>query len=74
MFSLLWLPQVLKDAGLNVQAVDKWETRGHGDFGTPLGVLAHHTCGPKDGDIRINHRSDLLNQQDGKFQWFNRLR
>src|ERR1035437_1796530 len=55
MFSLLWLPDVLKAAGLNVQAVDGWQTRGHGDFGKPLGILCHHTCGPKDGDIRDLH-------------------
>jgi hypothetical protein len=51
-YSLTWLPDVLKAAGLNVQAVDGWQTRGHGDFGKPMGVLCHHTCGPKDGDIR----------------------
>lgn len=55
MFSLLWLPDVLRAAGLTVQAVDGWQTRGHGDFGKPLGVLCHHTCGPKDGDIRDLH-------------------
>jgi len=54
-YSLIWLPQVLKDAGLNVQAVDGWQARGHGDFGKPMGVLCHHTCGPKDGDIRDLH-------------------
>ena len=63
-YSLTWLPDILKAAGLTVQAVDGWQTRGHGDFGKPLGVLAHHTCGPKDGDIRDLHvlvdgRSDL---------------
>src|ERR1035437_3487314 len=64
MFSLLWLPDILKAAGLNVQAVDGWQTRGHGDFGSPQGILCHHTCGPRDGDIRDLHvlvdgRSDL---------------
>lgn len=54
-FSLLWLPQVLRAAGLTVQAVDGWQTKGHGDFSQPLGVLCHHTCGPKDGDIRDLH-------------------
>ena len=54
-YSLTWLPQVLKDAGLTVQAVDGWQTRGHGDFGTPMGAVLHHTCGPKDGDIRDLH-------------------
>jgi N-acetylmuramoyl-L-alanine amidase len=54
-FSLLWLPQVLRAWGLTVQAVDGWERRGHGDMGKPLGTIAHHTCGPKDGDIRDLH-------------------
>lgn len=63
-YSLTWLPDVLKAWGLKVQAVDGWQTRGHGDFGTPKGVLCHHTCGPKDGDIRdlhvlIDGREDL---------------
>ena len=54
-YSLTWLPDVLKAAGLKIQAVDGWQTRGHGDFGKPMGVLCHHTCGPKDGDIRDLH-------------------
>lgn len=63
-YSLLWLPEVLKAAGLNVQAVDGWQNRGHGDVGTPKGILCHHTCGPKDGDIKdlhvlIDGREDL---------------
>jgi N-acetylmuramoyl-L-alanine amidase-like protein len=63
-FSLLWLPQVLRAWGLTVNEVPDWQSAGHGDFGKPLGILAHHTCGPRDGDIRdlhvlINGRSDL---------------
>lgn len=54
-FSLLWLPQVLTAWGLKVQCVDGWQSRGHGNMGTPLGVIAHHTCGPQDGDIRDLH-------------------
>jgi N-acetylmuramoyl-L-alanine amidase-like protein len=54
-YSITWLPDVLKAAGLNVQAVDGWQTRGHGDIGKPQGILCHHTCGPKDGDIRDLH-------------------
>jgi hypothetical protein len=55
MFSLLWLPDVLKAAGLQVQSVDGWQTRGHGDVAKTQGILCHHTCGPKDGDIRDLH-------------------
>jgi len=63
-FSLLWLPQVLKDAGLRVIEVPGWQNRGHGDEGTVLGVLCHHTCGPLHGDlpdlnVLIDGRPDL---------------
>jgi hypothetical protein len=54
-YALSFLPDVLRAAGLAVQAVDGWQTRGHGDVGKPLGVLCHHTCGPRDGDIRDLH-------------------
>lgn len=50
-FSLLWLPQVLRDAGLTVVEVPGWQNRGHGDEGNVLGVLCHHTCGPLHGDL-----------------------
>lgn len=63
-FSLLWLPQVLRDAGLNVVETAGWQARGHGDFGKPLGVLCHHTCGALHGnipslDVLIHGRPDL---------------
>ncbi len=63
-FSLLWLPQVLKDAGLRVIEVPGWQNRGHGDEGAVLGVLCHHTCGPLHGDlpdlnVLIDGRPDL---------------
>ena len=50
-YSLLWLPQVLRDAGLEVLEHAGWQTRGHGDMGTVKGVLCHHTCGPLHGDL-----------------------
>lgn len=50
-FSLLWLPQVLRDAGLEVLEHAGWQTRGHGDMGKVQGVLCHHTCGPLHGDL-----------------------
>lgn len=48
---LLWLADVLRDAGLAVREVAGWQSRGHGDFhpGGVLGVLAHHTAGPARG-------------------------
>lgn len=50
-FSLIWLPSVLKEAGLKVATVDGWETRGRGDVGQTFGVICHHTCGPKQGNM-----------------------
>jgi hypothetical protein len=50
-YSLIWLPQVLRDAGLKVALVDGWQTRGHGDVGPTLGVLCHHTAGSKNGNM-----------------------
>lgn len=63
-FSLIWLPQVLEDAGLKVAMVDGWETRGRGDMGRIAGVICHHTAGPRNGNmpsLRIvtDGRSDL---------------
>ena len=46
-FSLTWLPDVLTDAGLKVAKVDGWEFRGLGDMGDVLGVICHHTAGPR---------------------------
>src|SRR6202795_2411225 len=50
-FSLTWLPDVLKGAGLKFALVDGWGTRGHGDVGRTLGVLCHHTAGPRHGNM-----------------------
>src|ERR1700733_12904693 len=50
-FSLIWLPDVLKAAGLKVALVPGWESRGQGDVGKTLGVLCHHTAGPKTGNM-----------------------
>lgn len=41
----VWLPEVLRDAGLNVVEYPGWRNRGHGDFGDIWGVIAHHTGG-----------------------------
>jgi peptidoglycan hydrolase-like protein with peptidoglycan-binding domain len=64
-FSLTWLPQVLRDAGLKVSECPGWESRGHGDMGKVLGVLCHHTATPGKKanmptlDLLITGRSDL---------------
>jgi peptidoglycan hydrolase-like protein with peptidoglycan-binding domain len=62
--SLTWLPGVLKAAGLKVTRVPGWQDRGNGDVGQILGVLCHHTAGPKAGNmpslnVLVNGRSDL---------------
>jgi hypothetical protein len=63
-YSLTWLPQVLREAGLKVALVPGWETRGSGDVGTVQGIICHHTAGPRVGNmpsLRIvtNGRPDL---------------
>jgi peptidoglycan hydrolase-like protein with peptidoglycan-binding domain len=63
-FSLVWLPDVLKDAGLKVAVVDGWQFRGRGDVGRTLGVLCHHTAGGRTGnmpslDVLVHGRADL---------------
>lgn len=63
-YSLIWLPSILKNAGLKVATVDGWETRGHGDVGKTIGVLCHHTAGPASGNMPtlqtlVHGRSDL---------------
>lgn len=48
-FSLIWLPAVLKNAGLKVAPVPGWEDRGAADrsgnrnVGSIFGVICHHT-------------------------------
>lgn len=39
----VWLPEVLRAAGLTVHEYPGWRERGHGDFGNIWGVVAHHT-------------------------------
>jgi N-acetyl-anhydromuramyl-L-alanine amidase AmpD len=50
-FSLTWLPRVLLDAGLKVAEQPGWKTRGHGDVGDVVGVMCHHTAGPRQGNM-----------------------
>lgn len=60
--SLLWLPQVLRDAGLEVLEHGGWQNRGHGDMGAVQGLLCHHTCGPlhlPGINVLVNGRPDL---------------
>lgn len=64
-FRLIWLPDVLRSAGLKVAVQDGWENRGHGDVGPTKGVMWHHTAGPATGNmpslktlINGSHRPD----------------
>lgn len=79
-YVLTWLPSVLRGAGLKVIETDGWQTRGHGDMGTVLGVLLHHCAGPLHQsvtsmeNILIHGRPDLQGplaqlglQEDGTF-------
>ena len=45
-----WLADVLRKAGLSVQELPGWQTRGHGAMSDVLGVLLHHTAGPAAGN------------------------
>src|SRR5215207_9557902 len=63
-FSLIWLPHVLKSAGLKVALVDGWEDRGTREMGPVFGVICHHTATNSGGNMPtletlINGRSDL---------------
>lgn len=44
-YRLNWLADVARAAGLQVQEVPGWQTRGHGDFGRlASGIVCHHTA------------------------------
>ncbi|MEU4591843.1 peptidoglycan recognition protein family protein [Micromonospora aurantiaca (nom. illeg.)] len=53
---LLWLPQVLRAAGLTAHEVDGWRTRGSSTY-DPRGVICHATAGSSTstdaGEIRV---------------------
>lgn len=50
-YTLIWLPQVLEEAGLKVAEVKGWETRGRGAMGNVRGVMCHHTNGNARGNM-----------------------
>lgn len=43
----VWLPNVLKLAGLEVKTYDGWETRSNGDFQNLRAVVWHHDASPR---------------------------
>lgn len=50
-FSLIWLPAVLRGAGLTVREEPGWQNRGRGEMGNVMGVICHHTGGQRRGNI-----------------------
>jgi peptidoglycan hydrolase-like protein with peptidoglycan-binding domain len=50
-FSLFWLPEVLRAAGLKVAEQPGWLTRGRGEMGTVRGIICHHTVGGRTGNM-----------------------
>ena len=50
-YSLTWLAQVLRDAGLKVSECDGWQSRGRAEMGKVLGVLCHYTGGSRQGNM-----------------------
>lgn len=54
---LLWLPQVLRDAGLTVHTYQGWETRGSDRWGPLRGIVCHATAGARNssdaGEMRV---------------------
>jgi len=69
-FSLTWLPEVLKAAGLKVTLCEGWETRGHGDVGETVGVMCHHTSTPNPKRRNMPTLNGLIagvTQNNGKF-------
>jgi hypothetical protein len=53
---VLWLPSVLRAAGLTVHEASGWRTRGADSYGPVRGITCHHTAGSRtstdEGEIR----------------------
>ena len=63
-YALTWMSAALQQAGLKVAPVEGWETRGVADMGDVVGVICHHTAGPREGNMPslrtlVEGRSDL---------------
>ena len=61
--NLLWMPSVLRAAGLKVGTCDGWEDRGDARMGPVLGVMCHHTAGRRDANMPSLHV--LMNGRTG---------
>lgn len=44
-YSLIWVPRILRQAGLKVAEYPNWANRGHGDVGKIQYIICHHTAG-----------------------------
>ena len=68
-FSLNWLPDVLKTAGLKVAEQPGWLTRGRGEMGTLRGVMCHHTAsGARTGNMPgLGGLTNGTRRRDGSF-------
>jgi hypothetical protein len=67
-FSLIWLPEVLRGAGLKVAEQPGWTTRGHDDVSRVRGVICHHTVGLRTGNMPSLHGLTAgVRQKSGKF-------
>lgn len=60
-FSLTWLPEVLKAAGLKVSLDPGWENRGLGDVENIFGVICHHTGVRNPGKLNMPTLNSLRN-------------
>jgi len=63
-FSLSWLADILRAAGLDVVEQPGWLARGQGPMDAVRGIICHHTAGPKSGnmpslDVLTNGRPGL---------------
>jgi peptidoglycan hydrolase-like protein with peptidoglycan-binding domain len=68
-FSLSWLPEILKGAGLKVAEQPGWLTRGRGEMGTVRGIICHHTAsGVRSGNMPVlGSLTNGTRRSDGSF-------
>ena len=50
-FSLIWMPEVLRAAGLKVAETEGWANRGRSEMGRIRGVMCHHTGNAGSGNM-----------------------
>jgi peptidoglycan hydrolase-like protein with peptidoglycan-binding domain len=50
-YSLIWLSEVLRDAGLKVAETNGWASRGRGEMNRVRGIMCHHTGSAGSGNM-----------------------